>query len=533
MLKTHTAAAALFAACLLVTPALAQSSDAEVRIEADVAFLADDLLEGRAAGQRGYDLAARYVETRFMGLGLKPAGDAAGTTYRQPVPLARVTVDPSAMIAWGGREWRQGEQVIVQAGGRTGEVNLQAPVVFVGYGLNAPEAGLDDYAGLDVAGKIVVVLGGVPAGLDSELAASLGASKAAAAARMGAVGLLTVAPAPAQTTEGWNRMSSAAGMPAYRLANADGTFAGATSPLQATGVLGPQAADALLGGRLAAIMAEAAAPGVRPKGFGIEGPITLRATTDATALPTDNIAGLLPGSDPALANEIVVVMGHLDHVGMSQTGDDRISNGAMDNAGGIAILLEAARMLAAEPPRRSVLFLAVTAEERGLLGSDHYARNPVSAKDRYVGVVNLDMPILSYDFSDVVAFGGEHSTIGRIAAQAVAVEQVALSPDPMPEQGVFTRSDHYSFVRAGIPSVMLATGYANGGEQAWGDFFAHRYHKPADDLSQTFNWSAASRFARVNAAIARGIADAPARPQWYADSPFGQRFAPEAEKATR
>ncbi|MDP2764981.1 MAG: M20/M25/M40 family metallo-hydrolase, partial [Brevundimonas sp.] len=246
-------------------------------------------------------------------------------------------------------------------------------------------------------------------------------------------------------------------------------------------------------------------------------------------LPTANVIGLIEGSDPVLKAEYVVMTAHLDHLGIGGSGPDRINNGALDNAGGVAAMLEAARMLAQDPPRRSVLVVALSAEEMGLLGSDYLARFPVT--DGVVANVNLDMPILTYDFTDVVAFGAEHSSMGPLVAAAAETEDVSLSPDPMPEQNVFTRSDHYSFVQAGIPSVMLATGYANGGEAAWGRFFADGYHKPNDDLSTPFNWSAAARFARVNAAIARAIADAERAPLWYEGNPYGDRFAPDAARA--
>ena len=188
-------------------------------------------------------------------------------------------------------------------------------------------------------------------------------------------------------------------------------------------------------------------------------------------------------------------------------------------------------LVSGKPPRRSVMFLAVTAEEKGLIGADYFAQNPTVPKDRIVANVNLDMPVLTYDFTDVIAFGAEHSTLGPIAARALASAGVKLSPDPMPDEGVFTRSDHYSFVVEGVPSIMLATGFAGPGRDQFMGFLKNRYHKPNDDLTQDFNWSAGAKFARINYLIARGIADGAEAPRWYAGNFFGETFAKDAPKA--
>ncbi len=174
-----------------------------------------------------------------------------------------------------------------------------------------------------------------------------------------------------------------------------------------------------------------------------------------------NVAGMLEGSDPELRDEYVVLVGHLDHNGIGTPVDgDAIYNGALDNAAGISVLLEAARALRRETPapRRSVLFLAVTAEEKGLLGSEYFARNPTVPRESLVASVNLDMPVLLYDFTDVIAFGAEHSSLRGVLEAAVDQLGLTVTPDPMPEQAIFTRSDHYRFVQQGVPSILLATG---------------------------------------------------------------------------
>ncbi|WP_333592687.1 M28 family peptidase [Brevundimonas sp.] len=531
---------AIALAIVLSTPVAAQTHDeaAEARIRADVTFLADDAMEGRESGERGYDLAALYVRTRMQGMGLTPGVNGG---WMQPVTLARTGIAPEgATITWtpaGGEPvvWTNGQDALLNAGDVAGHETVTAGLVFVGYGIDSPEHGIDDYAGQDVTGKIVVILSGAPSGLDSETAAHLGTGKSAVAAKHGAVGVVTI-----NTDASAQRYTSAL---LRRFANrtettwvgADGKPKRAVSGARAGGFISDEAAAVLFAGAAksyADIRAEAATEGGRPGGFALDGQATFDIHTRRTDIHSANVIGVIPGSDPAVRDEMVVLTAHLDHLGLEAEGAaDRVNNGALDNAGGVSIMLEAARGLMANPPRRSVMVVALTAEEMGLLGSDYLARNPVVPADKVVADVNLDMPILTYDFTDLVAFGGEHSTLGQIADQAVRAEGLVLSPDPMPEQGVFTRSDHYSFVKAGVPSIMLATGYANGGEAAWGAFFGGAYHQPSDDMSVPFHWEAAVRFARVNGAIARSIADAPERPMWYRGNTFGDQFAPNAPKA--
>lgn len=249
-----------------------------------------------------------------------------------------------------------------------------------------------------------------------------------------------------------------------------------------------------------------------------------------------NVIGVLPGSDPVLKNEYVILSAHLDHVGKDPLrSGDNIYNGAMDNASGVATMLETARAFAEskQRPKRSILFVALAGEESGLLGSNYLARHPVVGTGKIVADVNLDMPILLYDFQDVIAFGGEHSTMGEITARAGASMGVSVSPDPMPEEDFFERSDHYSFVKVGVPSIFLMTGFKNGGEKAFRTFLAKNYHQPSDQTDLPFNWEAGAKFARLNYLIAREVADAPEAPRWYDGNKYGDRFAKGAPRATR
>jgi Zn-dependent M28 family amino/carboxypeptidase len=265
-------------------------------------------------------------------------------------------------------------------------------------------------------------------------------------------------------------------------------------------------------------------------------PITMGNPPLKRIYKAPNVIGVLPGSDPVLKNEYVVLSAHLDHVGMDPLrAGDKIYNGAMDNASGVATMLETARAFAEskQRPKRSILFVALAGEESGLLGSSYLARNPVVGAGKVVADVNLDMPILLYDFQDVIAFGGEHSTMGEITERAGASMGVSVSPDPMPEEDFFERSDHYSFVKVGVPSIFLMTGFKNGGEKAFRTFLAKNYHQPSDQTDLPFNWEAGARFARLNYLIAREVADAPEPPRWYEGNKYGDRFAKGEPRAQR
>ncbi len=219
----------------------------------------------------------------------------------------------------------------------------------------------------------------------------------------------------------------------------------------------------------------------------------------------------------------------------AKPGEDSIYNGAIDNAAGVATMLEAARQFAAQPvrPNRSILFVANTGEERGLLGADYYANHPTVPASSIVGAVDLDMPMLLYPFTDVIAFGADHSTIGAMVAEAGRSMGVAVSPDPMPEEAIFTRSDHYMLVRRGVPAVLLMTGHANGGKGHWDSFLGKTYHSTKDDLTQKIDWASGARYALLNYRIARAMADAPSRPLWLKADYFGDLFDPGGPRAAR
>ncbi|MEA3015032.1 MAG: hypothetical protein QOD42_3577 [Sphingomonadales bacterium] len=512
------------------------------RFRAHVAFLADDALEGRDTGSRGEAAAAQYVADQFRALGLTPGGDSGG--WFQEVRFRSASLTGGALTISGPagtRRWANRSEIILFPSLSAEQSDVTAQAVFAGYGLDAPAQGLDDYRGLDVRGKIVVLLAGTPTGLAGELGAYLGDQKAAMAARRGAIGMVMVYTEQFAAMVSWDAAVSYVAQPAMTWLDAAGTPFAAESGADFAAFLNDPAAETLFAGArrsYAQVRAEAARAGARPRGFPLSARIRLQRTSAWTATTSRQVIGLLPGADPALRAEHVVLMGHLDHLGLkadAAPGADNIYNGALDNAAGIATMLEAARAFTESRarPRRSILFMANTGEEKGLLGAASFADHPTVPIGSIVAAVDLDMPMLLYDFTDVIAFGADHSTVAETVAQAARQMGVAVSPDPMPEQNLFVRSDHYEFVKRGVPAILLATGFANGGAAHWQAFLGGPYHQVNDDMRQAIHWEAGARYARLNYLIARALADADARPLWYRGDFFGDRFAPGQPRAER
>ena len=527
----------LMSACAVAAPASAQTFSAE-RIRADVAFLADDLLEGRNAGERGYDIAASYVAAEYRKLGLQPG---SGTSYFQSVPFLKVGIDKAhpAALTINGQRFVNGTDSVIGATPLIANQDEEAEVVFVGYGLEDPRFGLDDYKALDVKGKVVAYLYGAPSGVPSEEAASINAARGKTIAGKGAIGSVLLFTPSLEKLISWNDLRGYADEETLRWVQPDGSPYLENPTLRFGGTLGATASAALLKGsqmEWPALLKAMEDPKASPKGFALGKKIRLQRRSKIEKMTSPNVVGLIPGSDPSVANEVVMLTAHLDHDGIVKpVNGDSIMNGLMDNAAGVATMLEAARAFQAsgKPPRRSILFVALTAEEDGLLGSEYLAHHPALPGKKVVANVNLDMPILTYDFTDVVAFGAEQSTMGPMVARAVQSMGIASSPDPMPEEGLFTRSDHYSFVKKGIPAVFLKTGFAGEGKVKSEDFRKLHYHKVSDDMKLPIRWDAAAKFAKVNYLIAREIADGAEAPRWYKGSFFGDKFAPDQPKAPK
>ncbi|MCY7338524.1 MAG: M20/M25/M40 family metallo-hydrolase [Sphingomonas bacterium] len=535
---------ALAASAALSAPlATTVDSPAAARVRGHVEFLADDLLEGRGTGTRGHEIAAAYVATQFRAVGLKPAGDNGG--WYQWVPFRRATLVPgksSIAMTVGGKTAAVSEFDLGLRPSLTDKDRaIDAGLVFVGYGLSDRALGIDDYAGLDTRGKIVVMLRGTPAGYPSDIAAHLGDSKSEIAAAHGAVGMLEIGVGGrvSPTPPGAPRMSLYSKRPSINWVDAAGKSGADQGSLKVSLSATSAMAEHLFTGApksLAAVRAEAKKKNVRPRGFPLRPALSIRSESAWEDFKSPEVVALLPGSDPRLKSEYVAMMGHLDHLGLkkdAKPGEDNVYNGALDNAAGVATLLEAARQFAdsGKAPRRSILFVAHTGEELGLLGADYFAAHPPVPIGQIVGGVDLDMPVPLYQFNDVVAFGGDHSTIARAVAEAGKAMNISVSPDPMPEQAIFTRSDHYQFVKRGVPAILLFTGYGNGGKAKFDEFFAKNYHQVSDEVKLPILWDAAARYAEFNYRIARQLADAEARPLWYQGNYFGNLFAPGAPRA--
>lgn len=502
-------------------------------IHAHMAFLASDALEGREAGTRGYDVAAEYVASRFMAYGLKPAG--ADGSYMQPVTLREYRLGPDSakmtVSHEGGGEETLDMRVdyIAHALAQNTETALTAPVVFAGYGITG--GGRDDYANLDVDGKFVAVMMGAPEGMDSELAAHFASSstKSRTAAEAGAAGILLLSPPAEQERYSFERMARYAGRPQMTWVGPDGQASTDLGGMQASATLSREGAAKLFEGARQSyedVLAAAESGGEAVESFALPVTVSLSYGSEHEDVESANIVGVVEGTDPQLKDEYVILTAHLDHLGVSERVDERaINNGAMDNASGTAAMLEVARAAAEEAsPRRSLLFLAVTAEEKGLIGSEYFAHNPTVPADSIVANINLDMPVLLYDFTDVIAFGAERSSLGPVTEEALADMGVSLTPDPMPEQRLFTRSDHYRFVQQGVPSLFLMTGFEGEGEEQFLGFLNGNYHTPGDNLDQPINYEAGAKFARANYEIMTEVANADQRPVWNEGDYFGELY---------
>lgn len=505
------------------------------RIKADVDFLADDAREGREAGTPGYDAAADYVAARMSVIGLKKVGDS----WFQPVTLRQGTpVLDAASMSVTSKDGQTSDLTSLEDFRVFPELSspsfaVSAPAVFVGYGVHAPSFGVDDYDGLDVDGKIIVYFSGAPEVIDSEARAHFGrgASKLEYAASQGAIGAIALPTVASEERFPWERMVRNPSRASIGWAGPNGETADRTGVIGGTAVMNSASAQILFEGAPSTYqkVRDDVANGTLPKGFDLAVNVAMAGALEFSETQSANVIGLIEGSDPALKDEYLILTAHLDHVGIDEEkiakGEDGINNGAMDNALGVSVMLDAARALLEDPPARSILVAAVTAEEKGLIGADYLAEYPVVPGDAIIANINLDMPLMLHSFNDVVAFGGEHSSLGGVAEKAVADAGAVLSPDPIPEQGIFTRSDHYRFVQRGIPSLFLWPGFGNGGEEAFNEFFSTHYHQPSDEPTLPVLYDDVARFTDANVAIARAVANDPVRPTWNEGNIFGRLFA--------
>ena len=518
--------------------ALASVTGAGVRGHMEA--LATDAMRGREAGTDDYQRAADYVVARFREAGLEPLGE--GDSYFQWIEFreTRLVPDSARMTLTRGGESIElvfRDDFIRDGGYGDADETLTAPLVFAGHGIVAPEFGHDDYAGVDAAGRIVILLSGAPPHFDTDRRAyySSGSGKAREAVSRGAVGIVTVRTPVDQARRAWERYLPGIGSPGMRWLDERGEPFEGYPELAGSALLSQPGAEklfALAGQDLAAIFDKHAAGGTGSFELGVDA--MLARASAQRSVSSANVIGVIRGSDPDLRDEYVVYTAHLDHIGVrpGKEGDD-IHNGAYDNSAGIGVILEIAAAMGAlqTPPRRSVIFAAVTAEEKGLQGSSYLAKNPPVPVASLVANINIDMPYLGFPVNDIQAFGAEHSSLYDAVSAATAAMGMGLTPDPLPQEVRFIRSDQFSFVKEGIPALAFKAGTHSSdpeldGDAMLDDFLKNHYHLPSDDLSLPYSAEGAERFTRAGLLLGLIVADADARPAWNAGDFFGDKFAP-------
>jgi peptidase M28-like protein len=508
-------------------------------IHADIAFLADDLLQGRFPGTPGYQIAAKFMASQFQAFGLQPAGDNG--TYFQAMPLRGSTVDAAnTTLSWsvGGQSHTLAypKDFIATPDPLRADTSVEAPVVFAGFGITAPELRHDDYQAIDAKGKIVAIIAGAPLQFESSLRAyySSAETKRQMAVAHGAVGIITLDDPAYEHIYSYQHRVKTLDSPAIHWLDGNGHTNGYFPELKALGLLNLDRAREFLqdaGHSPDEVFAAAASGKLAP----FNTPITanIHVATKSVDIQSSNIVAKLPGSDPALRDQYVLFTAHLDHLGIgAPINGDKIYHGALDNGSGSADLIEIARAMAGmyPHPRRSILFVSVTGEEEGLIGSDYFAHNPTVAKSSIVADVNVDEDLMLWPLQDVVVYGVEHSTLKSVVNEAADRLDLAVSPDPQPEQVIFIRSDQYSFVRQGIPSIFPVAGVKSDDpkidakkiEQNWED---NIYHSPLDNMDQPFDFEAGAKFARFALLCGYLVAQQPQRPVWNPHDFFGQHFA--------
>jgi hypothetical protein len=512
-------------------------------IRADMRFLADDLLEGRGTGTRGHEIAAKFMASEFEAMGLEPAGDNG--SYFQSVPLRAIEPDQerTTLSLWrGGKEKVLifGRDFISLGDPRRTEVSVEAPVVHVGFGVTAPEQSYDDYAGIDAKGKFVALVSGAPPQFESTMRAhySSSAMKAANAAAHGAVGAILLDSPGIEQTHPFKERVSDLEFPDMRWLDAKGQPNDYFPELQGAVFLSMEATAGVFqgSGKSPEEIFAAAKEGI-PSSMPLPVTAKIKTVSKFRDLRSPNVVARIRGSDSKLRDEYVVYTAHLDHLGVGQpVNGHRIYNGALDNASGSACLLEIARAYSKmQPrPRRSILFVSVTAEEAGLLGSDYFAHYPTVAKDRLVANINIDGNLaLLWPIEDIIARGSEHSTLGITVREAAARMSFDVSPDPFPELVFFIRSDQYSFVKQGIPSIFPSAGTKSSDpdikpQQIISKWRRTTYHKPQDNMNQTFDFESGAKYARYNFFLGYLVAQKTEKPAWNPGDFFGEHYGKKA-----
>lgn len=517
----------------------------EATLKAHIRFLADDLLEGRGTGARGGELAAKYIAAQLEAVGAKGAGENG--SFFQPVSLVGVKADPGTVLtvsgATGNESFKFADDFVAFTGAQTESVDVDADLVFVGYGINAPEQKWNDYKGADTdyRGKILVMLVNDPPATTAEPNLFGGQAltyygrwtyKYEEAARRGAVGAILL---HTDQSAGypWSVVRTSNGSWRFDIAR---TQNDPTPFLQFRSWVTDDAARRMmkLGGQdLDALRAKAATRDFQPVKLGLKGKLNLKSELKRVAAP--NVVGVIEGSDPQLKTEYVVYSAHWDHLGIGAPNKegDTIYNGAQDNASGVAVVLAIAetiaQMPAAQRPKRSSLFLFPTAEEQGLLGAEWYANHPVVPLDKTAANVNLDSMNVLAPTKDFIPLGAERSSLKGVVEAVAREMNLRVSPDAHPGQGSFFRSDHFPFAKVGVPSISLKEGSDYVGHtKEWGEeqFKAYNtahYHQPSDEMRDTWDYRAMIQEGEIALAIGRMISDMPEKPRFNPGDEFARK----------
>jgi len=490
-------------------------------LSAHIRYLADDLLEGRGTGTRGHAIAARYVAAQLQSLGYQPAGN--GQTYFQSVPFVGTTVDADH-CALDAVPLKHGDEVVfTPRAGATGD-DVTGDLVFAGYGIHAPAYGYEDVP-KDLRGKIAVILFGAPRSDRDDFfptAASAvysdTANKTKLLASRGALGIVLVVTPKILTASPWDLFVRGAAF--ERMVWKEGDRVGSASVLPMA-VIPPRGLASLLvksGENADRLFAAGPKGELKPFPLGARG--HLRVASTVRQVTSENAVAVLRGSERP--SEYVALTGHLDHLGIGPPiNGDSIYNGAVDNAAGVAGVLEIARAFASLPKRasRSILVVVVTAEEKGLQGSDYFAQHPTVPIRSIVANVNLDGIEGAWEPHDLFALGAEHSSIEAAVRFAARATGLKISPDPDADQVYFIRSDQYSFVKQGVPSLFPHAGW----HYLW--WFKNRYHQPSDEWVPSLNYENMAKEIRADFLIALYLALDPERPRWNRGDIFEKLFA--------
>ena len=494
-------------------------------IRAHIKYLTDDKLRGRLPNTPGYQLAMDYVITRYKSMGIEPAGENKGFLQTVKFRRARVDKDNTHATFINGETSNElvfGDSYVVSPNFEENTVEVTAPLVFVGYGVSEPELGYDDYAGVDVKGKIVIMISGAPDKFESTVKSHVmnRVTRVKTALAKGAIGVIVRgAPTGLQNqVPGLVKTGSVAAIDNMVLGL---KFSATVSQTVFNSMLNKSAEES---SKIFLSLKEG-----KPNSFALTSSLKISLATKYEEFQSYNIVGVIKGTDKVLKNEYLVYSAHLDHLGVgTPVKGDSIYNGAHDNASGVTCLMEVARVFSSlkQKPKRSILVVTLVGEEMGLLGSAYFATHPTVPKDKIVADINMDMPTLIPPLHVMVPLGAKHSSLMNQVVAASSYLKIGIEEDPEPEQNRFTRSDQYSFVQEGIPALNVRWIDAKAdGTQKVKEWRAAVYHQPQDEYSEAnFDFELGKKYVQLCFLIGYQVAQEKTRPTWNKDDFFGKKF---------